>query len=122
MTHTFVNFTNHPSKDWDEKQIEAALSYGEIVDVPFPEVCESAGREEVHELAKEYVEKIMALNPEAVLCQGEFCLAYKVIELLTDKQVRVVAACSTRETKEWQNEDGSSQKKSVFRFAQFREY
>ena len=38
MEKVFVNFTNHPSETWEEKQIEAAHQYGKIVDLPFPNV------------------------------------------------------------------------------------
>ncbi len=33
-----VNFTNHPSSQWGERQLREAEKYGDIVDVPFPAV------------------------------------------------------------------------------------
>lgn len=53
MERKFVNFTNHPSSQWEEKQRKAA---------------------------QQYVEKIMKLKPRFVLCQGEFCLTFKTVE------------------------------------------
>lgn len=31
----FINYTNHPSASWGEKQTDEAKKYGEIVDMPF---------------------------------------------------------------------------------------
>lgn len=118
----FINFTNHPSGNWDEKQIKEASVYGEIVDVPFPKVPPTVSKEEILALAESYVSKITQYAPAAVLCQGEFCLAYQVIRLLMEQNIKVLAACSDRETIEWKREDGSMQKEVVFRFVQFREY
>lgn len=34
----FINCSNHPSERWSREQKQAAEGYGEIVDLPFPEV------------------------------------------------------------------------------------
>ena len=34
----FLNFSNHPSDRWNKAQRQAAERYGEIRDVPFPDV------------------------------------------------------------------------------------
>ena len=34
----FVNFTKHPSGSWGAAQRRAAQVYGEILDLPFPDV------------------------------------------------------------------------------------
>ena len=117
-----INFTNHPSKLWDAAQKEAASKYGEIVDVPFPQVNENANSEEVIQLAQKYVDKIIEMNPAMVVCQGEFCLTYYVVKQLKENSIKVMAACSKRETYEIQNDDGSVVKTAVFKFVQFREY
>lgn len=117
MESIFVNFTNHPSNRWDEKQKKAALKYGKIVDIEFPKVAASGSRDYILDLAKKYVEKILELHPAAVLCQGEFCLAYHVISRLKEKEILVLAACSERMVVE----DGNK-KEVLFAFEQFREY
>ena len=117
-----INFTNHPSKLWDAAQKEAASKYGEIVDVPFPQVDENANSEEVIQLAQKYVDKIIEMNPAMVVCQGEFCLTYYVINQLKKNNIKVMAACSKRETHEIQKDDGSVVKIAIFRFVQLREY
>lgn len=63
------------------------------------------------------MKQILALYPRAVLCQGEFCLAYQVITKLRKKGIKVLAACSERIVRE------AGQRKEVqFVFRQFREY
>ena len=38
----FINFSNHPSKLWAEDERNAALQYGTIEDLAFPQVPEGA--------------------------------------------------------------------------------
>lgn len=117
MKKNFINFTNHPSQYWGEKQREEALQYGEIFDVPFPAVDPWGNEEYISRLAEDCVERILQLHPSAVLCQGEFCLAYQVIYRLKEKGLPVLAACSERMVKE------TGQTKEVtFAFTCFREY
>ncbi|MDY4969044.1 MAG: hypothetical protein SO101_02105 [Lachnospiraceae bacterium] len=115
---TFVNFTNHPVSTWDKAQLAAAEEYGEIVELPFPVVNSGASEKNITDLADEMEEKIMDLNPAAVMCQGEFTLAYAVIRRLRNRGIKVVAACSERMVE--MNKEGK--KVVTFHFEQFREY
>ena len=117
----FINHTNHPSSRWSEAQKAAARAYGQIKDLPFPEIPPEASSEEVHAMAGGAFQKIMALHPAAVLCQGEFTYSYALIRCLEEAGVPVVAACSARNVKEWV-EQGESRKSVVFHFVQFRRY
>jgi len=47
----FINFSNHPSSMWGEKQKTEAEKYGLIEDLPFPAVSAHADRKEVQDLA-----------------------------------------------------------------------
>ena len=117
----FLNFSNHASKNWSEEQSAAARKYGEIVDFPFPQVDSKASTEEVRKLAHHCVEQMIQMHPECVLCQGEFCLSYQVINELKQAGIKVVAACSDRKAEEIQI-DNATRKVSYFVFVQFREY
>lgn len=117
----FINFSNHPSVRWDREQLTAAEKWGEIADVPFPDVDPAASEETIAGLAQEMVDKIMSYSPDAVMCQGEFTLSFSIITMLLDRGVTVVAACSKREVKE-SVENGGQKKEVVFSFVQFREY
>ena len=33
-----INLSNHPKETWQEKQLQAARAYGELVDLPFPQL------------------------------------------------------------------------------------
>lgn len=117
MESVFVNLTNHPSKAWDRAQIDAAEKYGQIVDLPFPKVASDKDEEYIKALSDKCVEKVMELNPAAVLCQGEFTLVYRIVSELRRRDVTVLAACSERRVVEKGNE-----KVSVFCFDRFREF
>lgn len=113
----FVNFTNHPSANWSGKQAEAARVWGEIRDISFPAVDPGAPEWEICRIGRQYCQEILACQPRAVLCQGEFTLAYFVIRYLRRKGITVVAACSERKVVE-----SGQIRQSVFEFTRFREY
>ena len=122
MKKIFVNHTNHPSERWSAEQISAAQVYGEILDIPFPAVDAEATPAQVAALVEENLEKILALKPAAVLCQGEFNYTFVLVERLKSFGVKVVAATSERATVDEILLDGSTRQVSTFRFVQFREY
>lgn len=117
MKKYFVNFSNHPSWKWSEEQLRAAQECGEIVDVPFPSVDEEGDEAYILSLAEEYVKKIVLFEPSAVLCQGEFCLSYQVVNMLKKLNITVLAACSKRCVKEI-----GDKKEVTFNFTKFRKY
>ncbi len=122
-TNVFINFSNHPSSNWDDEQLQQAqmLAHGNIVDIPFPCVDSAGDEEYIKELALNYVKKICAYHPDAVMCQGEFGLSYLVVKLLKEQNVHVVYSCSKRIVNEENTKDGII-KTSKFKFVRFREY
>lgn len=94
---------------------------GEILDIPFPSVPASANEQEVELIADQYTKLILEKTPSAVLCQGEFSLSYLVVTKLKEKGIKVISACSERNTKEI-HIDGIVKKEVVFKFERFREY
>lgn len=122
MKKIFINHTNHPSTRWCAEQISAAEVYGEILDIPFPAIEPEATAEEVREVVGIYLEKILAQEPAAVLCQGEFNYTFALVEQLKNFGVKVMAATSKRVTSEEVLPDGSTRQVSTFRFVRFREY
>lgn len=117
MEPVFVNFTNHSSDTWEEKQLEAAREYGQIVDLPFPNVHPGAGERDVEALGEECCERILRMEPAAVLCQGEFSLTFFVVTRLREKGIKVLTACSERKVVQ-----SGKIKSSMFEFTGFREY
>ena len=118
----FINFSNHPSARWSRSQLSAAEAYGRVMDEPFPIVPADMDEAGVARLADEAAERILARKPAAVLCQGEFTLAFAVTERLKAKGVTVLAASSDRVIETERDENGETRKVSVFRFTRFRKY
>lgn len=122
MRKTFVNHTNHPSCKWSNEQLKAAQSFGEVKDLPFPNINPRATTADIKSFVDENLELILATEPVAVLCQGEFNYTFAMIERLKALGVTVLAATSERVVTSEILPDGSSRQVSTFRFVQFREY
>lgn len=117
----FINFSNHPSSGWGNKQRAAALELGtEIIDIPFPQVDPMATSEEIDALVKECVEKIMTHNPSTVMCQGEFRVACRTGIALKELGVLPVVGTTVRRSVESVDPTtGEVTKKLVFNFEKF---
>ncbi len=119
----FINYTNHPSSFWSKEQLQAAEKYGDVIDITFPAVSPQANEMEIHDLITEQIEKLLTFNPAAVLCQGEFTLAFGIVSGLKKKGIKVLAACSSRQVLESIDAiDDQKQKMISFKFVRFREY
>ena len=117
----FINFTNHPSEKWNDEQRRASKRYGDIIDLPFPQIVPNATDEELQRLSQEYVQKIMALADSQTLTvhiMGEMTFTFMVVTKLKELGIKCVA--STTERKTTYNSNGV--KLSEFSFVKFREY
>ena len=115
----FINLTNHPSSGWSQEQREAALQFGEIVDMHFPIIEPFFTKTEVDELADITVEGIKKLNNNPVVhVMGEMTFTYAVVFRL--KALGITCVASTTERMVKMMPDGK--KISDFKFIQFREY
>lgn len=117
-----VNFSNHGSDGWSAEQLAAAGQWGDIVDIAFPNVPADADERAILMLADEYCSKICSFAPNAVLVQGEMSLSFAVVTRLRSKGVVSLCASSERVCDVSIAEDGSTVRRSVFRFVRFREY
>lgn len=118
----FINYSNHRSELWGEKQRKEASEWGEILDLPFLSVSPKWDTEEVERLAVKEAEHIISYKPDAVLCQGEFTLTFSIVKELKKRGVKVFAACSERNVVEDKQGDSSVKKEIIFRFVRFREF
>jgi hypothetical protein len=119
---SFVNFTNHQSTSWSGEQLAEASKYGAIRDIDFPNIPAESDEKYIKKTAKHYLREIMHLEPSAVLCQGEFSLAFAVAQALMLKGVAVLTACSERMVQISIDSNGDAHKTQVFRFVKFRKY
>lgn len=123
MEGLLVNHTNHPVSTWPPAQRRAAAGiYAQVVDLPAPLVTAECSERELEEMARTRAEEILAMQPTAVLCQGEYCYTYAVVSRLRQAGVTVLAACSERVVEESREEDGSIRRVSRFVFSRFRRY
>ena len=97
----FVNCSNHPSGGWLKAQKDAAEKYGTITDIPFPAVRCNLTDQQMEDLAEQMTAKIMEMQPEAVMCLGEFVLCFRIVQKLKAKGIRVLASCSERKAVEY---------------------
>lgn len=92
------------------------------MEMPFPQIDPVLNSEEIRRLVAEYARKIEQQKPDAVFVAGEFTFTFMLVDKLLSDGVKVIASCSRRVTEEIKKEDGTNEKKSVFRFERFREY
>lgn len=117
----FINLSNHPSDNWSEEQLKAASIYGEIVDVPFPQIEPEATEEDIVNLSMEYMARIDAISnaqPVAVHLMGEMTFTYSMVRLLKSKGITCLASTTRREVEDL--DDGK--RITTFRFVKFRQY
>ena len=100
----------------------AAMKFVDIADVPFPDVPAGADTAAVSALADEYCARILDLRADVVLAQGEMSLSFAVAGRLQRNGVAVLCACSERVCETSVLDDGSTERRSVFRFVRFRRY
>lgn len=117
----FVNLSNHPLADWTPEQRSAAEEYGELGDLPFPNVSPSLSSEELNHLVEEYFQKLLALSESAditVHLMGEFTFTHRLINRLQEVDIHCLASTTERVVTEVE----SQQKLVTFQFVGFRPY
>lgn len=122
MNHRYlINFSNHPSCHWSEKQKEEALKYGEIIDIPFPEVDANGDENYIDNLAAHCMNKIQTMCDTAIVTihlMGELTLTFSLLKRLQEKGIRCIASTSKRIVKEYPN----GRKEVIFQFERFRDF
>ncbi|EJF54117.1 hypothetical protein SapgrDRAFT_2458 [Saprospira grandis DSM 2844] len=114
----FLNLSNHPSSRWSGKQLTTAQQYGQLQDLPFPNIPPAATTAEVEEMAETYKNKVVQLAPKIVHLMGEMTFTACLARKLQAEGLQCVA--STTERIVLEEEDGSKTVK--FNFVQFRTY
>ena len=118
-----INLSNHPSPNWSPQQLAAAQAYGNVIDLPFPEVDPSGDEEYIQSLVCEYMDiinkyQLSTLNSQfSVHIMGEMTFTFAMVNALQKRNITCVASTTERVSSE---ENGV--KTSEFRFVQFRKY
>jgi hypothetical protein len=116
-----INFSNHPSCSWLDEQLEAASVYGEIRDIPFPDVELEGDEAYIESLCREYTEKIIqAAQSETVTVHvmGEMTLTYRLVKSLQAKGIPCLASTTRRIV----TDVDAGSKNVQFAFTRFRAY
>ncbi|MDR0753773.1 MAG: CRISPR-associated protein [Prevotellaceae bacterium] len=116
-----INLSNHPSATWQAAQLNAAAVYGEVIDVPFPDVDPNGDEIYIQSLCEEYFEKIRQIIQEeaaTVHIMGEITFTHKLVNILQTKGVNCIASTTERIV----NETGNGVKETLFVFSRFRKY
>lgn len=120
----FINLSNHPSSTWSEIQQKNAIEqFGDIIEIPFPEIEPEWDSERIDNLVEIYLEKILTIakekNAHAVVhLMGEYVFCFKLTTLLKENGITVVVSTSKRHSV--MNPDGT--KTIQFNFVSFRNY
>lgn len=117
----FINFSNHPSVEWSEAQKNAAVEYGEIVDLQFPVIDETATDEDIKKLADEYLLKVREItSPKnaTIHIMGEQTFLHSMLHRLQKAGYKCMASTTKRMVKF----DEENRKITTFNFERFREY
>ncbi|MCF0164604.1 MAG: CRISPR-associated protein [Bacteroidales bacterium] len=118
-----INLSNHPSDKWSPSQVDAAKrQFGEVVDLPFPDVNPDGDEEYIDQLAEEYVHKVLAMTSghekAAVHAMGEMTITYTIVNKLQTHNIQCVASTTRRIVTI--REDNTKEVK--FDFVKFRSY
>jgi hypothetical protein len=104
--------------------MQAALTIAPsgVTDLTFPDVDPTLDEPAVRKLGSTLLQQIEALQPAAVLLQGEPILSFYLVSELERKGIPCYAASTERKTTETTDPDGVDRKVSVFEFVRFRRY
>ena len=111
-----INFSNHPSSKWSEKQLQVAqIAYGPIKDIAFPPVDPQGSSTYIQNLANEYLSIILSQTDiKAVHVMGESTLCFALIVMLKQRGIKCLASTTKRVI--------TPEGVPIFTFEQFREY
>lgn len=117
-----INLTNHPSASWSKEQMDEASVFGEILDVPFPNVDASKGEDYIEVLANDYFLKIKSYMGDdddfVVHIMGEMTFTYALVSMLKKEKIVCIASTTERIVVEKNN----GKKEVEFKFSRFRRY
>ncbi|MDR1975195.1 MAG: CRISPR-associated protein [Bacteroidales bacterium] len=116
-----INLSNHPVALWQVAQLNAAVNYGEIVDLPFPDIDPAGDEAYIQLLCEEYLKKILQLaqgKKTIVHVMGEMTFTFYLVKALQERGIECIASTTSRIV----TEPTINSKKVQFAFIKFRKY
>ena len=119
-----INLSNHPISTWTQEQRAAAAVLGQPIDLEggMPPVGPDSDTAAVSALANEIVQKALAAHPTAAAVFGETVLTSVLVARLQARGLRCYAPTTERNVEEQQSGENQVERRSTFRFRQWREY
>lgn len=128
-----INLSNHPLSSWSKVQKQRAeQEFGEIIDLPFPDIPTKLDLEEVTKIVDDYVSKCIQMIDEhktkykserkstldAIHIMGEMTFVFQFVQKMSEHGIMCVASTTKRTVQK--ERDGI--KTSKFIFDRFRPY
>jgi len=116
-----INLSNHPSSKWDSGQLGAAAEFGEIADMPFPDIDANGDEIYIENLADEYANKIRQVSEgkrATVHLMGEMTFTFALLSKLQAAGITCIASTSRRMVVD----DKPGHREVTFQFVRFRKY
>lgn len=117
-----INLSNHPSAKWPENQINIATKhYGNIIDIPFPNIDPTGDEAYIANLAEHYLHEIMDItnhDKAYIHIMGEMTFTHTLVNMLKNSNITCIASTTQRIVEERPN----GEKIVTFRFERFRNY
>ena len=118
----FYNLSNHPHANWGNVQLEAARKWGDIEDVPFPEVNAQLDEQDILRAAQECVKKINMSAGDAIFVAGEYGAVFPIIDELLNQGKTVLSTASDGKTTFRTTDNGTNERIIHFNFLKFIPY
>ena len=118
-----INLSNHSSSKWSGLQLQAANeNYGQVIDIPFPNIPPEANARDINEMALSYIDQITSLYKEhhgniTVHIMGEMTFTFLTVNALLKMKIPCIASTTNRIVTE-----SEGQKTVTFQFTRFRKY
>ncbi len=115
-----LNISNHPFERWSDKQKQTAIGkFGQVKDIPFPNIDPDWDTREVESRAKAFFHQIIEQYPAGffVHLMGELTFTFALVGLFQQAGITCYASTTHRIV-----EERSDEKIVKFRFVRFRAY
>jgi hypothetical protein len=113
-----INFSNHPSSQWPDNQKQAAKdNFGEVIDIPFPNIDPRASCAALEALAERFINDLTSHENDTIHIMGELTFTYIIVN-----KMRLLGRFCVASTTERKVEMDGDIKKVKFEFVAFRAY
>jgi len=132
IAKVLVNCSNHPFSKWSEDQ---KYGWDVIIDIPFPEVNPYLDTNDTKyqnilinlkgAIIKAFINASTSVGDdflEYLMLQGEFSICYKLFKIIKEEypEITFVVPTTERVVEEVTKPDGTTEKKTTFKFVRWR--